>query len=300
MRAASPVRLRATHVPIVQPGGPLPAAPPVYPQPTPQPTAPPTPLSVMAGVPSLVPGSSAVAPMSAPVMALSVPAHGTEWPGSGVVASVPGPFVAPVRRTPWYKWMLGGLVAVGLGITGAWYVTRDKPTSGHGAAQPTSARAPAIPAPTVAPAEPAAPSIVSVRFDSLPAAHVFAAGHAVELCQTPCAFDVDLKDGGPTDHRAFVVHADGYEDKQVVVDVATPGADRDLHVTLDQIDPKPPVTQPTANGQPATASQHGHPGPRRPTKSTTNPTTPTEPTKPETKPPRVPDATDTLDPFAKP
>jgi hypothetical protein len=198
-------------------------------------------------------------------------------------------------RTPWYTWVLGGVVAVVLGVTGAWYITRDSSDA------PAARATPARPAPIVAPAELPPimpPALVELRFDSLPSGGVFADGHAAELCRTPCAFDVDLKDGGPTDKRVFVVHANGYQDKQVVVAVGTAGAEREFHVTLDQLATTP------ATAPPPTAPGRPQPKSRKPVKvSPSQPTPPAaDPTPGDPKPSssKIPDATDTLDPFRKP
>jgi hypothetical protein len=95
---------------------------------------------------------------------------------------------------------------------------------------------------------PVKPQIVELRFDSMPRAGVFAEGHAAELCRTPCSFDVNLADGGPQDRRKFIVHADGYKDSAVDVDLAS--SQRAYSVTLEQFEahlpPRPtPVGEPT-------------------------------------------------------
>ena len=70
---------------------------------------------------------------------------------------------------------------------------------------------------------------IELRFDSLPSAGVYAEGHSAELCRTPCAFNVDLADGGSTEHRNFVVRSEGYLDKTIEIDLT--GAQREFHVT---------------------------------------------------------------------
>src|SRR5262249_43704341 len=95
------------------------------------------------------------------------------------------------------------------------------------------------PQPTAAPIEtpPAQPQLVELRFDSLPSAGVYADGRSAELCRTPCRFNVELTDGGPTDHRTFVVRTDGYQDHRVEVDFTK--AERDFSVSLERIEPPP-------------------------------------------------------------
>ena len=93
--------------------------------------------------------------------------------------------------------------------------------------------------------------MISLRFDSLPSGGVYADGHSAELCKTPCSFDVDLKDGGPTDRRTYVVRSAGYVDKAVEVDLT---ADKHAFaITLDRgaaeddrPKPHPSVSHPVA------------------------------------------------------
>src|SRR5262249_26475912 len=86
--------------------------------------------------------------------------------------------------------------------------------------------------PTTQPADspPAHPQLIEVRFDSLPSGSVFAVGLSAELCRTPCAFNIDLSDAGPTDPREFVVKRDGYADSPITVDLTTDK--RAFHVLL--------------------------------------------------------------------
>jgi hypothetical protein len=85
-------------------------------------------------------------------------------------------------------------------------------------------------------------ALFEVRFDSLPSGGVFAEGHAAELCRTPCTFHIDPADGGPTDHRGFVVKRAGYLDGPITVDLA--GTTREFRVSLRQASP-PPVAEHT-------------------------------------------------------
>ena len=78
-----------------------------------------------------------------------------------------------------------------------------------------------------------------MRPDSLPAAGVFADGRSAELCRTPCSFNVDLADGGPTDRRTFLLRVEGYKDRAITVDFAA--SQRDFSATLDRVDLVPTV-----------------------------------------------------------
>jgi serine/threonine-protein kinase len=193
-------------------------------------------------------------------------------------------YVAPAR-SPWWMWAAGGLVAIGLGIGAAVWVA-----GGHGAA-PVAPATPPVTQPVVADT-PITPKTASVRFDSLPAASVYADGHAAELCKTPCSYDVDLRDGGPTDRRTFVVRQAGYLDAQIAVDLTA--AHPALSVTLERVPAV--VAPPPADPTPPVEPKHVHP---------THTAKPVEakPAVPvEAKPVKQPggdtiDQTETLDPF---
>jgi hypothetical protein len=211
------------------------------------------------------------------------------------------PARAAAASAPWWVWFVGGAVAVGIGIGAAiWYAERDAPglaarsappalaappapgappalgappaPPAPGAplapgAQPPASALPAQPAgqPTAQPIEPAVAraALVEVRFDSVPSGGVFAEGRAAELCRTPCTFDIDPADGGPTDRRRFIVKRDGYADGSLTVDLT--GKERELHVVLQ------PSAPPTARGDarpdkraikhPVKTSRPGAPGP---------------------------------------
>jgi len=157
--------------------------------------------------------------------------------------SLPPP---PPRRAaaPWWLWFAGSGTAIGVGIAAAiWYAARAEPSLAPRTPPPPSApRAAAPPAVTPTPAPPgeppataaaapaARPALVEVRFDALPSGSVFAEGGTTELCRTPCSFDIDPADGGPADHRAFVVRRSGYVDSPVTVDLA--GTQREFQVAL--------------------------------------------------------------------
>jgi serine/threonine-protein kinase len=162
----------------------------------------------------------------------------------------------PDRTSLWPVWLGGGVLAIALGIIGAiWYGQRGQAPHGVASA-PASASEPAA-APTP-PSSGSGGHVFELRFDSLPSASVFAEGHAAELCRTPCAHSVDLTDGGATDQRTFVLHADGYRDRTVVVDLSS--SKHDYSITLEQVVPvaaTPPPSLPTA---PASAEHHQSPG----------------------------------------
>jgi serine/threonine protein kinase len=182
----------------------------------------------------------------------SQPAYSTGSASLGAVPSIFSQYSAPppppetmhtAPATPWWVWFIGGAFAVGLGIAGAlWYA---------GSSEPAAAPAPQVRQPTAAPIDPtttAALKLVELRFDSLPSGGVYADGRSAELCRTPCNFNVDLTDGGPTDRRAFVVRADGYQDARVDVDFTK--SERDFSVSLVRNTPTVPSVQPA---QPAVA-----------------------------------------------
>jgi hypothetical protein len=164
-----------------------------------------------------------------------------------------------VATTPWWVWVGGAIVAVAIGVSAAlWYAERSKdapaPPTATALAQPAPSTAPATPAvqpivePTAQPivepaAQPVAPpvahgTVIEVRFDSLPSGGVYATGRSTELCRTPCAFNIDLADGGPTDHRDFVVKRDGYADGPLTVDLTADK--REFQVMLAQVAPAAP------------------------------------------------------------
>jgi hypothetical protein len=216
-------------------------------------------------------------------------------------APQPAPSTMMTTGGGWWGWVVGGVLAVGLGIGGAvWY-------AGRGPAPVTTAPVATTPVTTAPVATaPAAPAVaskrVAVRFDSLPSAGVFAEGHSAELCRTPCSFDVDLGDGGPADQRAFVVRLDGYEDKQIVVDLTA--AHPEANVTLERVAvAATPTPQPLAHpGRPA---HPGH-GKKEPAGAADEAKPEAKPEAKDTPPAKQPagdgeaiDQTETMDPFQK-
>ncbi len=345
-----PAGMRTAAMPLYlqTPNSPLPPAPVVYPQPTPppvdlsRPDAWPLPhdalvdssVSMSSGrqdnsfqppaieVPSFDAPSvdsvdspsieSAVRVNDVSLLNGPIPRHVARLPSSLVVPAVTvgGGFSTAhaSRGTPWYAWTLGAMIMVGLGGGATWYFTQYRGTTHTASSAPAKAPVAAPVDPT--PAPPPQPELVAVRFDSTPAARVVDAKDA-ELCRTPCAFGIDLHDGGATDKRTFVVRADGYEDKQVVVFVGTANTDREFRVTLDRVaspsagsaavhhddttasKPTPQVTAPVQPAKPHAGTARTTPRPAKPpVDSTKQDSKPAQP-----KPPRIPDATDTLDPF---
>jgi len=154
-----------------------------------------------------------------------------------------GSQVEAPEKSPIWVWLIGGALAIGLGIVAAvWYANRDADD-----VKPAAPVAVAKPQPIVEPTPiepPVKQPLIELRFDSLPSGGVFADGHSAELCRTPCAFNVDLRDGGSTKTRTFVVRTEGYRDKPVPIDLE--GSQREFHVTLDRLDPVAGEDTPTA------------------------------------------------------
>jgi len=216
-------------------------------------------------MPGIAPSAAAVAPTVMPQM-LPTMMPQQPPPGSGSHLSGPNQAIAyytnagysqmmlptppPVQVTPWWVWFVGGALAVGLGIVAAvWYANRSASKTVEPIAQTE-------PAATVnaTPIEPASqkPQFVELRFDSLPSGGVYAEGQSAELCTTPCATKLDLKDGGSTERRAFVIKTPGYKDGRIDVDLT--GAQREFKITLDReatvTEVKPPRDTPVVAGNP--------------------------------------------------
>jgi serine/threonine-protein kinase len=245
--------------------------------------------------------------------------------GPGVTGSQPPQLLGaisypPQPRTaaaPWWPWLAGGGAAIGVGIAAAiWYAgggdapaPPPKPAS-RAPAAPAAVPAPPTPA-AIAPPPPARPQLVEVRFDAQPGGSVFAEGRPAELCRTPCAFEIDRSDGGPADHRVFVIRRTGYVDSPITVDLA--GDQREFHAVLQR----------GAPGKADTADRRPGKRPGKPPKKdraarapgnageadvAARPGKPAEVTPPATRPPPTTisppavapiDPADTLDPFRK-
>jgi eukaryotic-like serine/threonine-protein kinase len=238
---------------------------------------------------------------------------------------------APPPAMPGWVWFAGGAAAVGLGVAAAiWFAGGDEPRiatrpgvpvvsapAPAATPPPTPSPTPAAPAPAASPAPspaptagepPARPGLIEVRFDAQPSGSVFADGRPTELCRTPCAFDIDLADGGALDRRVFLVRRAGYVDAPVTVDLT--GAQRAFQVNLVR------AAEPVAHARDGHDSKDSDRRPaRRPGKSarkdrqtvaheppdtsasrTAEPEAPQPPAPP--KPPAI-DPADTLDPFRK-
>jgi serine/threonine protein kinase len=227
------------------------------------------------------------------------------------------------RTTPGWVWFVGGAAAVGLGVSSAvWLAGRDEPplvkprvlaaapTTTAATPAPAATPTPAAPVPATDPPATAAPAadppprraLVEVRFDAQPGGSVFAEGRPTELCRTPCAFDIDLADGGALDHRVFLVKRSGYLDSPITVDLT--GTQREFQVAL-QRDPRSDAsperrparrTAKTARKDPkASAAREPEP---KPTEAETRPAAPEAQPATPSKPTAI-DPADTLDPFRK-
>jgi hypothetical protein len=219
--------------------------------------------------------------------------------------------------TPWWVWMVGGTIAVALGVGAAvWYAGRGTEPNGADP-QPIVAIEPAKPTPppkpvsaTTQPIDPAVKptqpaELIEVEFDSLPSGAVFADGHAAELCRTPCRYNIDLRDGGAADKRTFIVKADGYRDGQLVVDLT--GTQRKFGTTLEQLVVSVPVPaekpgKKTGKKSTKTATTVTHTDPDHLIKpdpdDDAGSTTIKKPDEPKKRPDGTKiDPTDTLDPF---
>ncbi len=212
---------------------------------------------------------------------------------------------APPPPTPVWIWLAGGAIAVALGVTGAvLYASRGE--SAHVAAPVAETQTPMpapvptpVPTPTPTPIPtptPAPPTMISLRFDSLPSGGVYADGHSAELCNTPCSFEVDLKDGGPTDRRTYVVRSAGYLDKPVEVDLT---ADKHAFaVTLDRVvaEDDHPKSHPSVS-HPVAKAHDKKPGADKTDKVGAKPVDKPADNKTDSKPSDKIDPADTLDPF---
>jgi serine/threonine protein kinase len=247
-------------------------------------TGPPTPaaqMPTMAAAPMLPPH---MLPSPGPHMATTQPSmvypphvSGQHLQFSGFTTPTPVP---AEPATPWWVWAAGATLAVGLGIGGALWYARSTNTPAPVEAKPAQIE--------TAPIEKPAPKLVELKFDSLPSGGVYADGRSAELCRTPCNFNVDLGDGGPTDRRTFVVRADGYKDKPVVVDFAS--EQRAYSATLERIIPTVPTvptvteTQPVDMEDEATDETDEPVDPKKPASKKSRKTHKTSEKTPETKP----------------
>jgi hypothetical protein len=201
------------------------------------------------------------------------------------------------RATPVWAWLVGGALAIGLGIGGAlWFAGRgDEPAAAAApaAVKPAAVKAPIESTPIVPDVKPM--RFVELRFDSLPAGAVFEDGHSAELCHTPCSFNVDLQDGGALDKRVYLVRADGFADGTINVDLSA--TQREFGVTLQRIaamPTRPPIVDKRhPSGRKPTGVAAKKPEPVLDDKLEPPPVVPE---KPVAKPTAI-DASETLDPF---
>ena len=132
------------------------------------------------------------------------------------------------------------MIGIGLGLGVLAY-------SSHPDEPPPPRPAPAVVITSPPPDPP--PVMIELHFDSLPSGGVYADGRSAELCSTPCAFDVDLKDGGSTEHRTFVVRSPrAIRDKSVTVELA--GTERAFHLTLEREEAAVPTSLHTKRPRP--------------------------------------------------
>ncbi|HEU0030977.1 MAG TPA: serine/threonine-protein kinase [Kofleriaceae bacterium] len=238
-------------------------------------------LPLPAPLPSVLPSGPMIPTQPTPHSGM----HASQYYGQYASQIAPPPVVP--QPTPWWVWFGGGAVAVAIGVGAAiWYAGRTDSEPAREAASASVAQTQPSTAtqPTVTQAEPpvARPQLIELRFDSLPAGGVYADGQSAELCRTPCSFNVDTKDGGPTDRRTFVVRSEGYKDESVVVDLAA--SKREFRVTLTR---DIGATIPTVSSSDRTSPDKKtvRTTNKKPTKSGTKQTEADKPDKPvETKP----------------
>ena len=209
--------------------------------------------------------------------------------------------------TPWWVWLVGGTVAVGLGVGAAvWYAGRGQAPTGEAALEP----APAVTSASSAamakalddtPTPPAEAARLPLAFKVKPeGATVYAMspdGSTTFVCANGCNYDLVLGPDGARGERRFVVKQEGHQEALVTVDLAHPQAA--YEVVLSKLEAAPAVTD----------DGHRSSGPRRP--STGKPKVESTPVVPVPTPAVVPptpdkksrdkiDRSDTLDPFAPP
>jgi hypothetical protein len=255
-----------------------------------------------------------------------IPSHPT--PASQSHLSGPNPYYSnlgysqmmlptppPQQATPWWVWFVGGALAVGLGVAAAvWYASRgdDKPVESVAKTSTSTLQATPI-------ENTALPQLVELRFDSLPSGGVYAEGQSAELCTTPCATKLDMRDGGSTERRAYVVKSPGHKDGRIDVDLTKP--EREFKITLDReatvtevkvVDPVIPEKQVEPDKAPAKSKGRNTKTAKKDPKPEEKDVKPLPTFRPEDKPEGVDgtkrdpgkkpgkiDATETIDPFQK-
>ncbi|CAN5852778.1 hypothetical protein BH11MYX2_BH11MYX2_01330 [soil metagenome] len=136
------------------------------------------------------------------------------------VRSVSQPFI-PAPATPLPRRsraiMIGGAIAVGLGVAAAAWFART-PDLTPVVTKPVETT-PIETTRNVA-AKPATPASITLKFDSLPSGGVYFDGQSAERCTTPCSFDVAAPAAGAPTVLAFVIKATNYKDATLQVDLA--------------------------------------------------------------------------------
>ena len=97
------------------------------------------------------------------------------------------------------------------------------------AAPAPAARAADKPARSLKPAEPKPPPSVEVKIASSPAGSVYEAGKKGALCETPCAINIQPREGA---RKVYTVRKKGYRDETVAIDLADPP--HEVRVTLEK------------------------------------------------------------------
>lgn len=174
--------------------------------------------------------------------------------------------------TPWWVWVVGGAVAISLGVGAAvWYAGRTvTPIAPAGSAAPIAEvasqlpdapAAAATPTPTPTPTPTTGPTIepiapvaqpIQLAFRATPNGSVHDSASGPERCHTPCELMIDPGDGRGSD-RTFVIRSTGHVDKLVHVDLA--GDQRRVEVALEAV---PVVDEP--RGRPGPPGHPGRPG----------------------------------------
>ena len=209
--------------------------------------------------------------------------------------------------TPWWVWLVGGTVAVGLGGgAAAWDAGRGQAPTGEVALEPapavtsasSAAMAKALDDTPTPPAEAARlPLAFKVKPEGATVYAVSPDGSTTFVCANGCNYDLVLGPDGARGERRFVVKQDGHQEALITVDLAHPQPA--YEVVLSKLEAAPAVTddghRSSGSRRPSTGKPKVEPTPVVPV-----PTPPVVPTPPDKKPRDKIDRSDTLDPFATP